>query len=217
MNIPQNYQSLTMIAQNSDKVLSNWLYFPVGKNAILSFKFAHPSIDQPIITKRGKGGGTYAHPLLAAQFASWCDPTFVSHVVAQNTELRIENTSLRDQLSTFMPASELDRINSQRNRLLSAESASVHENTVLIWLDNHPTESAKVLARQIFNHPANIVGKSKKERDYFNEFDNVIGYIHKYPRCSEFKLISLLREVDDRYKRRLNGEKLTEQSIPQSY
>lgn len=224
MRIPPEYKSLSKIASRSGVELRSWVSQNVGKKAIIAFRSAHPEVEHPLISRRGKGGGTWAHPLLAAQFAAWCDPSFVAHAVAQNNEviaqsneLRIENSSLKERLLTFMPGSELDKIDSQKNRLLSAENDSAHENSILIWLDSNPTESAKTIARQMFNHPANNIGKTKKERDYFNEFDNVIGYIHKYPRCSEFKLIGLLREVGDRNKRRLNGEKLTEQSIPQSY
>ena len=99
MKIPPEYKSLSDIAKKSGIALRSWIHQSVGRKAIIAFRSAHPEILNPIATKEGKGGGTYAHPLLAAQFASWCDPTFVSHVVAQNTEVIAQNIELKIELA----------------------------------------------------------------------------------------------------------------------
>jgi KilA-N domain len=73
LNIPPDYRNLKEIAETSNKLLRNWISQPAGKEQIAAFAESHPEIESPIITKRGKGGGTYAHPQLAAIFAVWCN------------------------------------------------------------------------------------------------------------------------------------------------
>ena len=101
MNIPPEYKNLSTIAKASGKRLDNWVNYPVGKNAIAEFQLKHPEIEYPLITKRGKGGGTWGHPELAAMFAAWCDPRFTAEVVEQNAELREQNELLKEKIRTF--------------------------------------------------------------------------------------------------------------------
>jgi KilA-N domain len=88
MNIPPEYKNLSTIAKASGKRLDSWVNYPVGKNAIAEFQLKHPEIEYPLITKRGKGGGTWGHLELAAIFAAWCDPQFTAEVVKQNELLK---------------------------------------------------------------------------------------------------------------------------------
>lgn len=77
MNIPNEYKNLSAIAKASGKRLNNWVNRSEGKKAIANFKLKYPKIDEPLLTKKGRGGGTWGHPELAAIFAAWCDPQFV--------------------------------------------------------------------------------------------------------------------------------------------
>jgi KilA-N domain len=88
MNIPIEYKNLSTIAKASGKRLGSWIDRSVGKDALAEFQLKHPEIDSPLITKKGRGGGTWAHPELAAVFAAWCDPQFTAEVVKQNELLR---------------------------------------------------------------------------------------------------------------------------------
>jgi KilA-N domain len=88
MDIPSNYKNLSAIAKASGTRLNNWVNRTVGKDAIAEFKLKHPEIEYPLITKKGKGGGTWAHLELAAIFAAWCDPQFTAEVVKQNELLK---------------------------------------------------------------------------------------------------------------------------------
>ena len=88
MRYPPSYKNLREIANSKNIRLDSWMNQPIGKNAIKSFIESHPEIDNPIITKRGKGGGTYAHPELAAIFIAWCDPAFIAELVKQNSILK---------------------------------------------------------------------------------------------------------------------------------
>ena len=101
MNIPPEYKNLSTIAKASGKRLDSWVNYPVGKKAISDFKLKYPEIDEPLVTKKGKGGGTWAHPELAAIFAAWCDPQFTAAVVEQNVQLREQNELLKEKIRTF--------------------------------------------------------------------------------------------------------------------
>lgn len=101
--IPIGYQNLSQIAKASGKPLGNWIQRKAGKNAIAQFKLDHPEIEQPIIVIKGRvaAQGTYAHPLLAARFAQWCNPDFVEHVVADNIKIRQQNAVLAGQIEDY--------------------------------------------------------------------------------------------------------------------
>ena len=101
MNIPNEYKNLSEIAKASGKRLNNWVNRSEGKKAIADFKLKYPEIDNPLVTKQGKGGGTWGHPELAAIFATWCDPRFTAAVVEQNVQLREQNELLKEKIRTF--------------------------------------------------------------------------------------------------------------------
>jgi KilA-N domain len=101
MNIPTEYKNLSTIAKASGKRLDSWVNYPVGKKAIVDFNLKYPEIEQPLVTKKGKGGGTWAHPELAAIFAAWCNPTFTAEVVEQNVQLKEQNALLKEKIRTF--------------------------------------------------------------------------------------------------------------------
>jgi hypothetical protein len=100
-NVQTEYRNLSAVAKASRKRLDDWVNRPVGKKAIADFNLKYPEIDQPLITKKGRGGGTYAHPELAAIFAAWCDPMFTAHVVEQNIQLKDQNELLKEKIRTF--------------------------------------------------------------------------------------------------------------------
>ena len=88
MIIPAEYKNLTTIAKASGKRLNKWVNGSGGKKAIAEFKLKYPAIEHPLIIKKGKGGGTWGHPELAAIFAAWCNPQFTATVVEQNALLK---------------------------------------------------------------------------------------------------------------------------------
>jgi hypothetical protein len=101
MNIPAEYKNLSTIAKASGKRLNKWVNGSGGKKAIADFKLKYPEIDQPLVTKKGKGGGTWGHPELAAIFAAWCNPRFTAEVVEQNVQLKEQNALLKEKIRTF--------------------------------------------------------------------------------------------------------------------
>jgi KilA-N domain len=101
MNIPNEYRNLSVIAKASEKRLNDWVNRSVGKKAIAEFKLKYPEIDEPLVIKKGRGGGTWGHPELAAVFAAWCNPWFTANVVEQNIQLKDQNELLKEKIRTF--------------------------------------------------------------------------------------------------------------------
>jgi hypothetical protein len=107
MNIPNEYKNLSTIAKASGKRLGNWVNYSVGKKAIADFNLKYPEIEHPLVTKQGKGGGTWAHPQLAAIFAAWCNPSFTAQVVEQNAQVVEQNAQVIQQNIQLKEQNEL--------------------------------------------------------------------------------------------------------------
>lgn len=60
--------------------LDNWLVNEDTKNYVDILEHTIIPGKSGIITKRGKGGGTYAHRLIALKFAAWLDKAFELHI-----------------------------------------------------------------------------------------------------------------------------------------
>jgi KilA-N domain len=154
MNIPPNYRDLKAIATASNKLLTNWIDRPVGKAQIAAFSESHPEISQPIITKRGKGGGTYAHPALAAIFAVWCNPSLPAdhHKIMKMAAQKIsELTSKLPQPAPGITAMKLSGFTVEHDELLGMTSLSVMANEHNVdlnkWLKRgYITAASKVMA-----------------------------------------------------------------------
>jgi hypothetical protein len=136
MNIPTDYQNLSQIAKAAKKRLGSWVNQPVGKTAIAQFKLDHPEITEPIIVVqgRGKAQGTYAHPLLAAIFAAWCDPKFTKHVVAENALLREKIRTFRFDTPRELETA-LDEASAVRS--LAMESKDKTEEEIVLIAKTH--------------------------------------------------------------------------------
>jgi hypothetical protein len=73
------------MAKAAGKRVGNWLRNQSTKELIAEFEnltYSDPSKLKPaLITQQGKyGGGTWAHPDIAIQFAQWCSPGFALQV-----------------------------------------------------------------------------------------------------------------------------------------
>jgi hypothetical protein len=155
MNVPDNYKNLREIASASQKSLSNWADKPSGKNAIAAFAKSHPEIENPIITKRGKGGGTYAHPELAAIFAAWCDPQFPGF---QQKVIEFQRTKIQAMLP-FISDAEIQRqmANPMEQRMLSVANPQTDTERVVAWMEKYRDDPmAENLVKQLLEHPAQI-------------------------------------------------------------
>jgi hypothetical protein len=163
MKIPDDYINLSDLAAKHGKVLRTWANYPVGKKKIAAFAASHPDIKEPLITKRGKGGGTYAHPELAAIFAVWCDPSFAGfqqkmiNMAAQTMKKSLTKDrelafkkALYGKLFGQLPKSkpgDLSRENFQNSwAIISLELFFENESAynILNMLDRYEPESAAI-------------------------------------------------------------------------
>ncbi|MGL5061430.1 MAG: KilA-N domain-containing protein [Microcoleus sp.] len=78
------YCNLNDIAKPFGKRVDNWMRLKETTSLMREFS-QDPSYDgvPPIRTKEGRGGGTFAHPDIAIQFAQWCSPGFALWVSRQ--------------------------------------------------------------------------------------------------------------------------------------
>jgi hypothetical protein len=133
MRIPTEYKNLSTIAKASGTRLNNWINRSVGKRAIIDFKLKYPEIEHPLVTKQGKGGGTWGHPELAAIFAAWCNPQFTAEVVEQNIQLKEQNALLQEKIRTFqvnLPfevLAELDEVEATKQLAYKAKEKTEQE------------------------------------------------------------------------------------------
>lgn len=79
MTIPSHYINLGTIAKSANKKTTDWTRQDPGKSQIAQFERNRPEIARPLIKLRGRNGGTWAHPELAAIFAAWCRVEFAGY------------------------------------------------------------------------------------------------------------------------------------------
>ena len=78
------YVDLNDIAKPFGKRVDNWIRLQSTTSLLREFS-QDPCYNgnPPIKTKEGRGGGTFAHPDIAIQFAQWCSPGFALWVSRQ--------------------------------------------------------------------------------------------------------------------------------------
>ena len=78
------YVSLNDIAKPFGKRVQHWMDLKSTHRLLGEFS-QDPCYNgnPPIRTKQGRGGGTFAHPDIAIQFAQWCSPGFALWVSRQ--------------------------------------------------------------------------------------------------------------------------------------
>jgi hypothetical protein len=79
--VADGYINLNQMADATQKRIDNWTR--LQETTSLLREFRNDPIYQgadPIITVEGRGGGTWAHPDIALQFAQWCSPGFALQV-----------------------------------------------------------------------------------------------------------------------------------------
>lgn len=173
--IPDGYESLTEIANYNNKQLSTWVSRKVGLDAIAEFARLNPGIE-PIIKKEGKGGGTYAHPELAAIFKVWCDPSYVTDLCLTNENqatfinyqtkviekqsevIEFQRTKIQAMLP-FISDAEIQRqmANPMEQRMLSVANPQTDTERVIAWLEKYRQDPiAEKLVKRLIEHPAQI-------------------------------------------------------------
>ncbi len=86
-SIIDGYINLNQMADAAGKRVDNWLGNQSTKDLIAEYEKQRDSntrnsgyLNPALITLRGNGCGTWAHPLIAIQFAQWCSAAFALQV-----------------------------------------------------------------------------------------------------------------------------------------
>lgn len=79
--VVDGYINLNQMAEASGRRIDNWTRLQETTSLLREFQMdpLYRGIE-PLITIEGRGGGTWAHPDIAIQFAQWCSPAFALQV-----------------------------------------------------------------------------------------------------------------------------------------
>lgn len=102
------YINLNQIANATGKRIQDWLDNQETQELLEQFEVEQNlnhadqrDLEPGLITRRGRGGGTWAHPDIAIQFAQWCSPAFALQVSRWVRDWMITGRS---------PLADLDRV-----------------------------------------------------------------------------------------------------------
>lgn len=112
--IADGYISLNQMADATGKRIDNWSRLVETRALLQEFERQQSETPsdpreflEPLVTVEGRGGGTWAHPDIAIQFAQWCSPTFALQVsrwvrewmtTGRNPLADFDRVGLRDSL-----------------------------------------------------------------------------------------------------------------------
>lgn len=189
--IADGYINLNQMAEATGKRIDNWLRLKSTKELIAAFDAQVASSDlreqsPALITltsgikgKRG-GGGTWAHPDIAIQFAQWCSPAFALQVSRWVREWMmsgrspladIDRVGLRSTLKDDSRLRMTDQVKEHLERIQKYDDkkycgiyfARVHDSiNVLIT-----GETAKQMRERLSNILNRRVKQDELIRDYF--------------------------------------------------
>ena len=227
--VTDGYINLNQMAQATGKRIDNWLRLDQTRELIEEFDSSDSSDlrnrPQAIITLKGGtggGGGTWAHPDIAIQFAQWCSPSFALQV----------SRWVREWMTTGRnPLADIDRVGLRSElkddaRLRMTDQVKVYLEQIRRYDDKHYRGSffAKVhdainiaitteTSKQMRNRLSNTLGKKVKEKELIRDyFPSLI--LNKYiSLCETSANLMLKRELHP-----LTAvEKASELVLPASY
>lgn len=188
--VEDGYINLNQMADATGKRVDNWLRLQEVQELISEFESQqnlHSSdlrnVKPAFVTSKARsdrGGGTWAHPDIAIQFAQWCSPPFALQVsrwvrewmtTARNPLADIDRVGLRDELKDDSRIRMTDQV---KNYLEQIKRYDDKKYRGKFFADVHDainqavtTETAKEMRGRI----SAIVGKEVKQneliRDYF--------------------------------------------------
>lgn len=127
--IIDGYINLNDIAKSTGKRVDVWLRISRTKELLVEFEkqqlntTSMCSLNQAILTTRGREGSTWAHPDIAIQFAQWCSPAFAlwcSRIIreymvngagnplwhVQRQKIKDSNEIMRDAIAAYVQRHE---------------------------------------------------------------------------------------------------------------
>lgn len=130
-----------------------------------------------IVSKSGRGGGTYAHPDIAMEFASWISAEFKLYLIQDYKRLKSDETS---KLSlTWNLHREISKINYK-----------IHTDAIKIYLLNDLTESQLGFKYASEADMLNVALFNKTAKEWREENKNVKGNMRDYASLNELLVLA---------------------------
>ena len=204
------YINLNQMADVAEKRIDNWLRLQETKELIAEFEGqVVDSSDlrnrpKALVTLKGgsRGGGTWAHPDIAIQFAQWCSPAFALQVSRWVREWMttpkdplgdIDRVGLRDALKdetrirmTDQVKKYLEQIERYDDKKYSGQFFARVHDAINVALT---TETAKEMRTRL----SNIIGKDVKEGELIRDFFPIV-VLNKYISLCETTANLVLKE-----------------------
>lgn len=130
-----------------------------------------------IVSKSGRGGGTYAHPDIAMEFASWISAEFKLYLIQDYKRLKSDETS---KLSlTWNLHREISKINYK-----------IHTDAIKTYLLNDLTESQLGFKYASEADMLNVALFNKTAKEWREENKNIKGNIRDYAGLNELLVLA---------------------------
>lgn len=139
-----------------------------------------------IISKKGRGGGTYAHPDIALGFCFWLSPAFALYVVKEFRRLKIEESEFAEK-----------QLNWDLRRQLSKLNHSVHTDAIKSRIP--PTLTSKQAKGYVYASEVDLLNVAMfgiTAREYKEAFPEAKGNIRDTATEEELLVLSNLQALN---------------------
>jgi hypothetical protein len=181
------YINLNQMADAAGKRVDNWLRLQETQELITEFNAQQeltPSdlreLIPAIVAKEGRGGGTWAHPDIAIQFAQWCSPRFALQVsrwvrewmsTGRDPLADVDRAAFRDQLKDKSRIELTDAVKIYLEQIRRYDDKSYRGR---FFAESHDlinrlitTETARQMRTRLSSEIGEAVKDSDLIRDYF--------------------------------------------------
>ena len=136
-----------------------------------------------IISKSGKNGGTYAHPDIAFEFASWISPEFNLYLITEFERLKKDESYQK-------------KINWSVRRELAKTNYRIHTDSIKENLIPKLTESQKSYAYASEADILNVALFGMTAKEWKDKNPNVSGNMRDYANILQLVILSNLENVN---------------------
>lgn len=136
-----------------------------------------------IISKSGKNGGTYAHPDIAFEFASWISPEFNLYLITKFERLKKDESYQK-------------KINWSVRRELAKTNYRIHTDSIKENLIPKLTESQKSYAYASEADILNVALFGMTAKEWKDKNPNVSGNMRDYANILQLVILSNLENVN---------------------
>ena len=179
--VADGYINLNQIADAAAKRIDNWTRLQETTSLLREFQTdpLYEGID-PLIVIEGRGGGTWAHPDIAIQFAQWCNPAFALQVsrwvrqwmtTARNPLSDIDRFELRVSLKDDSRIRACDQVKVYLEQIKRYDDKKFRGQFFANFHDSLNRSITGETSRQMRERLSFLLGRTVKEdeliRDYF--------------------------------------------------